>query len=167
MLRTIPLALACMAVAGCALNPMTPDEFRKGTVLMKKETYTVDRPLAAIAQTFRKRAPECLDLNLYTQQQVLIGFNGSPHHAGTSKASVLANGDKVELHVQVDYKADLARRPEGGNYYFIADAQAVGPGRTRIDVYRAAIRTDVLLEAVKGWSYGTSQGCPDPKSFLG
>ena len=67
MLKTIPLALASLAIAGCALNPMTPDEFRKGTVLMKKESYTVDRPVAAIAQTFRKRAPECLDLNLYTQ----------------------------------------------------------------------------------------------------
>src|SRR4051812_6378745 len=99
MLRIISLAMASLAVAGCALNPMTPEEFRKGTVLMKKETFTVDRPLPAIAQTFRKRAPECLDLNLYTQQQVLIGFNGSPHHAGTSKASVLAKSDKVELHV--------------------------------------------------------------------
>jgi hypothetical protein len=167
MLKTIPLALAVLALAGCAFNPMTPDEFRKGTVLMKpKETFVVDRPFPVIAASLRKRAPDCLDLNLYTQQKPTIGFAGSPRHSGSSKSTVLVNGDRAELYLQVDYKGDLARRPAGGNYYYIADAEAIGPGKTRVDIYRTAIRSDVIHEAVKGWINGTTQGCPDPQSFL-
>jgi hypothetical protein len=171
-LKAASLGISALLMAGCAGNPATPESFREtargGHVLTKKpESFVVDRPLAAVAATFRKRAEECMNTNLYTQQVPTIGFAGSSRLAGSSKATVLVTAQKMEFYLQVHYKANLASEPDGGAYMFIADGEAVAPGKTRLDIYRTTFRTDVVLEAVKGWAYGTTQACPDPKSFLG
>lgn len=172
MIRTLTLACAAALLAGCAGNPKTPEAFREaarsGHLLTKKpESFVVDRPFAAVAATFRKRASDCLDFQLHTQRKPTIGFASSPRHTATSMSTLLVHGQKMELYLQVHAKGNLAYEPDGGAYMFIADAEAVGPGKTRMDIYRTSIRSDVLYEAIRGWAEGTTQGCPDPQSFLG
>ena len=61
--------LAAM-LAGCAAKqPMTAEEFRQavpGGLMTKKETVEVNRPFRAVADTFRKRGPECLGVSVRT-----------------------------------------------------------------------------------------------------
>lgn len=172
MLKILALATPVLVLAGCAANPTTPEAFRDasrgGHMLAKKpESFIVDRPLVVVATAFQRRAPECLDYNLYTQKLGVIGNANQPNFTGSSKSTVITGPKKAELYLQVHYRGNLANEPGGGAYVFIADAEAVGPGKTRVDIYRAALRTDVIYEAVRGWATGTTQGCPDPKSYLG
>lgn len=171
MFRTIALLSAAALLAGCAGNPKTAEEFRSvargGHMLLKApESFVVERPFAAVAATFRKRAPDCLDWDVHTQLKPTIGIASSPKHSGSSKSTVRVSAQKMEFYLQVRTKANLAYEPDDGAYMFIADAEAVGPGKTRIDIYRTAIRSETLYQAVRGWAEGTTQGCPDPQTFL-
>ena len=50
----------CGVLTGGGTMPLTADEFRKavpGALTGKVETFEVDRPFHAVAETFRKKAP--------------------------------------------------------------------------------------------------------------
>lgn len=150
---------------------MTADEFRtvvKGGHLLasKPESFVVDRPLSGVVGTFKKKAPECLEIQASSQANPVIGFKGSPHVYAIAKPTVIASAEKMEFFLQVKYVGNLAKEPEGGMYMLVADATHVDKQKTRIDVYRTAVRSDVLLAAVKGWASGQNLGCPDPASFM-
>jgi hypothetical protein len=171
MFRIIALASAAAVLAGCAGNPKTSAELREvargGHMLLKKpESFVVDRPFAAVAATFRKRAPDCLDIDRNVQQTPTIGFAGSPRLRGGSRSTLLVSGQTMELALRISQAGDLSKDAESRDILFVADAEAVGPGKTRIDIYRTAVRSDALYEAVRGWAEGTTQGCPDPQTFL-
>lgn len=54
-----------------------------------------------------------------------------------------------------------ARKPDGGYYLLVADAQPVTQTKTRIDLYRPSMGHGVLIQAVKNWATGENIGCPD------
>ena len=156
-------------LAGCMAVPMTPTEYRtatkKGEGLSMYESFVVKRPVAEVGQTFRKKADECLNLAIGSQNKPLIGFAGSVHYYGQVIPTVTTSGSRAELHLQVKYKNQVGPIPQNGMYYFVADAYPNGKGATRVDIYRRT-KFATVAEAVKGWASGQNMGCPDPHSFL-
>lgn len=158
-------------LTGCVSIPKTAEDLRsaarEGSVFLKKpESFIVDRPFAAVVSTFKKMAPECLEVQASTQTNPAIGFKGKPRIYGIAKSTVNASADKMELYLQIKTVGNLMTEPEGGQYMFVADATPVDQRRTRIDIYRTSMRSDVLLDAITGWASGKNPGCPDPKSFM-
>jgi hypothetical protein len=152
-------------LAACVAMPQTPEEFRKavsgGAVLTKTENYEVNRSLKDVAATFRRKAPECLNVSVRTVSQT----TGSYQNILTEyKPTVVADAGRAELHVQQLHKTGViypSKPPEGGIYLFVADASPIDGKRTRIQLYGPSKGYDVLWRAVRGWASGENLGCPD------
>ncbi len=158
-------ALVAVSLAGCAVKqPQTAEEFRQavaaGAMMTKTESYEVSRPFRAVAETFRKRAPECLRVSVRTVSQTGTSYqNILTEYTPT----VVAGGERAELYVQQLHKTGVlypSKPPEGGIYLFVADATPQG-NRTRIQIYGPSRGYDVLHRAVRGWASGENLGCPD------
>lgn len=162
-------ALFAMLISGCGSLPMTADEFRIAipeSRLGKKETFEVKRSVNAVARTFKKQAPKCLNkqVRVRTTTPGQYGPIVSTHTV-IYKPTVVTSPKKAELHVQQKMEAAnmirVYKEPEDGPYTLVADATRVKKNRTRIDIYRGAIGNKVLLKAVRGWVTGKNIGCPD------
>lgn len=155
------------ALTGCGTMPLTADEFRKavpGALTGKVETFEVDRPFHAVAETFRKKAPECLNKKVTTTSTTPGAYGPvSSTYTVTYKPTVLVNKKKAELHVQhhVDNTVKVYKEPEGGYFLLVADAYPIDVKRTRVDLYRPSMGHKALIKAVQGWSTGKNVGCPD------
>ena len=153
-----------ITLAGCAVNmPQTADEFRQavpGSFSGKVETFETQRSVKDIARTFRKKAPECLQVAIETTSQTSGSYQ---HYITTYKPTVVVSSGKVELHVQrhMDNVVNISPEPAGGYFLLVADAYPVGKKTTRVDLYRPALGFDILTKAIKGWATGESLGCPD------
>lgn len=155
---------AAIALPGCAVNhPMTAEEFRQavpGSFSGKVETFETTRSVKDIAKTFRKKAPECLEVAIETTSQTSDSYS---HYITTYKPTVVVSSNRVELHVQrhMDNVVKISEEPEGGYFLLVADAYPVDRKTTRIDLYRPAFGFDILTKAIKGWATGDNLGCPD------
>ena len=169
MKRSAVLAatLSCALLSGCAAisgHPQTAEEFRKavpGAFLGKVESFEVDRPFPEVARTFRKRAPECLNVTIKTVSRTNMSYQVI---VTTYKPTVLVNGEKAELHVQFHHDQgvmNVTKEPEGGYYLVVADLFPLGNNRTRVDLYRPSMGYDVLIKGIKGWAASDNSGCPD------
>ncbi len=159
--------ITLLLVSACAV-PMTPSEVRKagksGQSLMTYESIEVNRPVAAVAQTFKEKAAECLSYKIGSTKKPVIGFGSSTHYYGVTKPTVKRSGDRVELYFQVKYENTVGDVPKDGYYDLVADAYPHGK-KTRVDIYRRT-KAGVLGEAIKGWASGENLGCPDPSTYL-
>lgn len=160
-------ALCCALLSGCAAmsgHPQNAEEFRKavpGAFMAKVETFEVDRPFPEVAETFREKAPECLDVTIRTVSRTNMSYQVI---VTTYKPTVLVNGNKAELHLQFHHEQgvlNVTKEPDGGYYLLVADLFPVGSNRTRVDLYRPSVGYDVLIKGVKGWAASGSSGCPD------
>ncbi len=160
-------ALSGALLSGCAAmsgHPQTADEFRKavpGAFMAEVETFEVDRPFAEVAKTFQRKAPACLNVTVKTVSQTTTSYQVI---ITTYKPTVVVNGDKAELHVQMHHEAgvlNVTKEPEGGYYLLVADAYPMGENKTRIDLYRPSMGHKPLINAVKGWAASSNSGCPD------
>lgn len=169
MNRLIVLAAAifCALLSGCAAtsgHPQSAEEFRKavpGAFLAEVETFEVDRPFSEVAGTFKKRAPDCLNVTIRTVSRTNMSYQVI---VTTYKPTVLVNGEKAELHVQFHHDQgvmNVTKEPDGGYYLLVADLFPLGENRTRVDLYRPSMGYDVLVKGVKGWAANDSSGCPD------
>lgn len=155
-------------LSGCAgTMPQTAEEFRKAVpdaLTAEVETFDVNRPFRVVAKAFKNNGPRCLDkaIEITTRNQTKYGVTYSTYTV-TYKPTVMVNGDKAELHVQqhMDNTLKIYKEPEGGYYLLVADAYPVSKNKTRVDLYRPAIGSKVLIKAVKGWATGNNNGCPD------
>lgn len=161
------VTLVCVLLTGCAAmtgHPQTAEEFRQavpGAMTAKVESFEVNRSFSEVAETFRKKAPECLNVRTKTVSRTNMSYQVI---ITTYKPTVLVNGDKAELHVQFHHDAgvmNVTKEPEGGYYLMVADAFPVDENTTRIDLYRPAIGYDVLVRGIKGWAMTPDAGCPD------
>jgi hypothetical protein len=156
-------------LAACAAAPMTPNEYRaaakSGNAFLTTDTFDVQRPFAAVAQTFKKKAPECLSFRIGSTTRPVIGVGSSTHFYGRTKQTVLVSNKKAELRFQVKYENTVGQEPAGGHYYLIADAYPIGANRTRVQIYRRT-KVELLATAIKGWASGEDLGCPDPGKVL-
>ena len=164
MRLTLILALAALLVQGCGQMPQTAEEFRKavpGAMMTKTETYEVDRAMREVASTFRRKAPECLNLSVRTVSRTRTSYQNI---LTEYKATVVTTGTRAELHVQQLHKTGVmyaSKPPAGGAYIVVADAYPMGARRTRIQIYGPSRGYDVLYRAIRGWATGDNLGCPD------
>lgn len=151
-------------LSGCGSAPMTPAEYRDaakaGGALSMFETFEVKQPVAHVAQTFKKKAAECLQLSMGTTSKPVIGFGSSTRFYGSTKPTVLVSANKVELDFQVAVEKQVGNVPKDGMYYLVADAYPLKNGKTRVDIYRRT-KVDVLAQAIRQWAAGNDTGCPD------
>jgi hypothetical protein len=144
--------------------PQTAEEFRKavpGAVLAKTDSYEVNRSMKDVAATFRRKAPECLNVSVRTVSQTTTSYQNI---LTEYKPTVVVNGERAELHVQQLHKTGVmypSKPPEGGIYLLVADAYPLPGNRARIQTYGPSKGYDVLYRAVRGWASGDNVGCPD------
>lgn len=154
-------------LAGCGAMPLTAEEFRLAvpkSMMAKMETFEVKRPFRAVARTFKKQAPKCLNKTV-TITSTTPGTYApiTSTYTVTYKPTVIVSKKKVELHVQhhTDNTIKVYKEPEGGYFLLVVDAYPIKKNRTRVDIYRPSVGYKVLIKAVKGWSTGKNVGCPD------
>ena len=156
--------VASLAAVACAPMPQTAEEFRKavpGAVMAKTDSYEVNRSMKDVAATFRRKAPECLNVSVRTVSQTTTSYQNI---LTEYKPTVVVNGERAELHVQQLHKTGVmypSKPPEGGIYLLVADAFPLPGNRTRIQTYGPSKGYDVLYRAVRGWASGENVGCPD------
>jgi len=154
-------------LTGCGSMPLTADEFRKAApkaMTGEVATFEVDRPFQAVAETFNKKAPACLNKTVTTTSSTPGKYGPVVStYTVTYKPTVLLGREKVELHVQhhTDNALKVYEEPAGGYFLLVADAYPIEENKTRIDMYRPAIGHKTLIKAVEGWSTGKNVGCPD------
>jgi len=162
-MKRIAVVTSVAAVA-CAPMPQTAEEFRKavpGAVMAKTDSYEVNRSMKDVAATFRRKAPECLNVSVRTVSQTTTSYQNI---LTEYKPTVVVNGERAELHVQQLHKTGVmytSKPPEGGIYLLVADAFPLPGNRTRIQTYGPSKGYDVLYRAVRGWASGENVGCPD------
>jgi hypothetical protein len=159
------IAVAVM-VTGCSSGPapQTPDDFRKMTstaVMGQVISFEVARPVRDIGRTFQAKAPECLEATVKMSDR----SPGMPYSVtATYKPTVVAGDTKAALYVQRKFSGAVYNpytEPEGGSYFLTAEATALGPARSKIDIHGTKVGADELIRAVTGWANGQNLGCPD------
>jgi hypothetical protein len=156
-----------VVLSGCGTMPQTADEFREavpGALTGKVETFDVDRPFSAVAETFEEKGPECLNKTVSTTSTTPGQYGPVVStYTVTYKPTVLVTENKAELHLQqhTDNTVKVHKEPDGGYFLLVADAYPIGDNKTRVDLYCPAIGHDSLIKAVKAWGTGESVGCPD------
>ncbi len=127
------------------------------------ESFEVNRPVEEVADAFKKRADECLNLAIGSQTKPTFGTPSSVHYYAKVKPTVATSAKRTEMYVQILFEHQIGV-PKDGMYYLIADAYPSGKG-TRVDLYRRT-KMGTVGEAIRGWASGKNMGCPDPGTFL-
>lgn len=161
---TLLLSIAALLLSGCAGAPKNADAFRAHVSaqgpLKIIDRFEVARPISDVAATLRKKTDECLNvrMNWHTTGSV-VGRSGTH----TYKPTFIAGANKAELHVQMKRQGGVVEMgaPPDGYYRVVLDAVAVGPARTKVDMYVNSIDDNVIRNALRGWAQGTQLGCPD------
>ncbi|HKC45914.1 MAG TPA: hypothetical protein VKC64_18920 [Burkholderiales bacterium] len=153
-----------LLLAGCASQPQTPEEFRKavpGAFMGKTETFEVERSFRDVAETFQRRAPECLNMRVKTTSSTSTSYQVI---VARYTPTVVVNKDRAELHVQRKFESGVLKvspEPEAGYYLLVADAYPLEKNRTRVEWFGPSRGHDVLVRAVRSWASGENLGCPD------
>lgn len=157
--------VATALAAGCAGKmPQTADEFRQmapGAFMVQVQDFEVNRTVREIGETFRRRAPACLNMTIRTTSSA----PGSYQVIETAyKATVVANAGKAELHLQQKHlKGVIAvyEEPADGHYLFVVDAVPAGSRGAKVQIIGPSRGYDVVVRAFKAWADGSSTACPD------
>jgi hypothetical protein len=156
-----------LSLVGCGTPPKNPAEFRAmakdGNFFLSNEAYVVKRPFQQVVDTYRQRAPACLNQTIETnskQGQARI------HEVRAWKAKVNATNKHMECTLQsrvVEGNVmDVYEYPnKDGHYFMLVDAYPVDQNSTRIVLSKAMGTSDVLIQATRNWATGESMGCPD------
>ncbi len=167
MRRFLPLfavSLSLVLTACVTSHPQNAEEFRAavpGAFMAMTETVEVNRSFSDVAATFRKKAPECLNVKVEMTERSATSY----HVVVTAyKPTVVVNNERAELHVQQAHEKgvlNVTEVPDGGYYLLVADAYPLDGSRTRLELFGPSRGYDVLIRAVKGWASGENLGCPD------
>jgi hypothetical protein len=158
-------AFVAVLLSGCVTHhPQTAEEFRRavpGAFMAKTETFEVNRPFRDVAATFRKKAPDCLQVRVKSTSQSHMSNQVS---VTAYKPTVVVTKERAELHVQQHHESGVVKvtqEPAGGYYVLVADAYPVDQNRTKVQIFGPSRTHGVLVRAVKGWATGENLGCPD------
>ena len=158
------VSLSLMLTACVTSHPQNAEEFRAavpGAFMAMNETVEVNPSFSDVAATFRKKAPECLNVKVEMTERSSTSY----HVVVTAyKPTVVVNNERAELHVQQTHEKgvlNVTEVPDGGYYLLVADAYPLDDSRTRLEVFGPSRGYDVLIRAVKGWASGENLGCPD------
>ena len=163
-LSLVAASVSLMLTACVTSHPQNAEEFRAtapDAFMGMKETVQVDRSFSDVAATFRKKAPECLNVKVEMTEQSATSY----HVVVTAyRPTVIVNNERAELHVQQTHEKGVLNGtavPDGGYYLLVADAYPMDSSRTRLELFGPSRGYDVLIRAVKGWASGENLGCPD------
>ena len=166
----ILMMISILVLTGCAGKmPLTADEFRQmapgasfmGMKTGGKETFTVNRSVKSVANTFKKMANKCLN------KRIKMVESGYMHHmvvVTKYTPTVYTSKNKAELHLQFEHEKGVMKvyeMPPKGYYLMIMDATGKGRNKTQIDFYRPEVGNQNVVEALRGWATGKNVGCPD------
>jgi len=161
--RLTGICVAILAVGCAGKMPMSAEEFRQmapGAFRVQVDTFEVKRSLRQVGDTWRQRAPACLNVTIRTTSSA----PGSYQVIDTAyKPTVIVDAQRVELHLQQKHLKgvlNVYKEPPDGRYIFVADADAVDRGTTKVRIIGPK-GYEVVVRAIKAWAEGSSQGCPD------
>lgn len=153
-----------LLLAGCGTLPHTPDiliqNAKDKSMHTQKETFEVKRPVSQIADVFRKKASECLNVTV-TQYWIENGRKRSLDRVFTPH--VLVDKQRVRLTLQAKFvgTTELGSPPPDGWYIMVADAYPVAINTTRVESYFQWTSEHAAFKAVKHWATESNMGCPD------
>lgn len=157
--------MTVLLVAGCAGKmPQTAEEFRQmapGAFMVEVQAFEVLRPLRAVGETFRQRAPACLNMTVRTTSSTRTSYQVIDTRY---KPTVVMGEQRTELHIQQKHLkgvVNVYQEPPDGRYLFVVDAHAVDRVKTRVQIIGPSRGYDVIVRAIKAWADGSSTGCPD------
>jgi hypothetical protein len=141
--------------------PKTAPEFRERVsafIIPNMESFDVDRPFRDVAETFRTRAPECLDKTIQRSMRYGTMFD---HWNPT----VIVTEGKAELYVRYFKESKVMRmhdNSEKGEFAIVVDIVPAAAGKTGVTLYKSSISgVSAIVEAVRHWAGGTHTRCPD------
>ncbi|MGH8697798.1 MAG: hypothetical protein ACREVS_15040, partial [Burkholderiales bacterium] len=104
------LAVSTLLLAGCATQqPQNAEEFRRavpGAFMAKTESFEVNRSLRDVAETFQRRAPECLNVRVRTTSQTRTSYQVI---VTAYTPTVVATKERAELHVQQHHEKGVMK----------------------------------------------------------
>jgi hypothetical protein len=161
------MPFVALVLAGCGTPPKTIDEFRDmakgGGMFLSSETYTVKRPYQQVVDTYKQRAPTCLNQTIEVVTKDKWGTHSS-HFIWTTKIKLMdkhmacfmqgrsGDSNNVEVYDPPD---------KNGHFHFLVDAYPVDQNTTRIVVSKSVAVPDLVPVAAKNWATGENLGCPD------
>ena len=162
--RTFTIATVLLLCGCVTQHPQNAEEVRKmtpGAFLSKVETHEINRSMQEIGATFRKRAPECLNVRVRTTSQTPGSYQVI---VSVYKPTVVVTAERAELHLQRHHERGVlavTKEPEGGYYLMVVDAYPVDAKRSRLQFFGPSMGYDVIYRAIIGWATGKDLGCPD------
>lgn len=160
--------LVLTLMSGCSMKyPLNATEFRQmlpGSMFGKVETLEVDRSLAKIGQTYKKKAKACLHKTVQTESCMNNGYGYSCSTVTTNYIPTLKiSSSRIELHMQQNSPNMMAlgKIPEDGIYTLVADITPLSKNKSQLVIYSGSFGSETVKKALKGWASGNSKGCPD------
>ena len=172
--RIAASALLLSLLGGCAaLNfPQDATEFRSRMPSHAVETIEIKRPFQAVADTLKKKVPECLNTSVVSEERTINGpYRSMQTFTRVFKPTLNITGDKLEMYVQLNVlprpKINPQNIPPDGYHLALYDVSAVGKDATRLTIYGAYSQREIFNRTVKNWVTGTNMACPDLTSIKG
>src|SRR5260370_2289557 len=113
--------LLVILLSACGALPQTPAEHREqaksGRTFFRSDSFEVKRPLAEVARTFQKKAPECLSFSMATTTRPNIGFGSTTNVWGKTKQAVLVSPHKAQLHFPAKIQSQVGKETKDGVHY--------------------------------------------------
>jgi hypothetical protein len=161
----ITLGFFSLLLTGCGSMPRTPDilvqNAKSESMFSEKDVFVVKRPINQVADVFRKKSTECLNVTV-TRSWWDNGVYRQ--ELRTYKPSMTVDKQRVRLMLQtkvVSGSTELGGPPPDGWYMLVADAYPEGKNSTRVELYVQWTGDKIAFKAVKHWANATSMGCPD------
>jgi len=159
--------ILALLIAGCATPTIhkTAREFKADGSTHSVDTFTVNRPYRAVAQTYAKMTPRCLNITVkHSTTNAKYGSNVTYRYTSSVKRS----SNKTQLTVQkftVGMHEAYVRTgevPRDGIYVLMVEATPASNNTTKITMYSRnwVYPPTAFINAIKGWSSGKYIGCP-------
>ena len=151
-LITVTAAAYAVLLAGCAMNiPQTRAEFTAHPQLLK-DTYTVSRPLDAVAASLDRQAKRCINEEVRTTGGRIVGASHDAYYLTVEKTSP----SRAEMSYRWMTNNTLGM-PKGGFYRLAADLEGQGKS-TKITIYHGGSQ-ESFIKAIKEWTKGNTDAC--------
>jgi hypothetical protein len=170
--QTLIFIFFSVALSGCAsfMQPQNAEEFRTRVPESYIERVDIQRPYVAVANTIKKKAPECLDIAVRKEGTEYNGpYSFKKKWTTRYVSTIRVSSTKAELNLQFDViprpKPDLQNTPPEGLYIMSITVTPVNKDTTRLVIYGGTHQWKTIPQAVKNWATGTNMGCPDLSSI--
>jgi hypothetical protein len=162
-MKAISITLLAAALAGCATQPVTRNEFvshtASGAMGSKVVDTSVSRSYEQVVSDLRRKFDECMNYSrVGTEQTQGYYKQTTSYYWATVKA---VGTDKTEITFRTNTESGKPSNPDGGWIRAAADIHRLGRGKTRVVAYGTYLfGQGIIPETVKDWAEGKSAECP-------